>query len=252
MADHARPARSTSGLAAFIDPETRDGHIVDIMIEERCPVLGKALVVAGCAAGALFRCWAIARRCAGRMRSSSSNRARSVSPISTGCSICVSPARASSVCRARGRAVIVSNHPTGLADGSIVLAALAPIRTDIEIMANADACRINPRFAEVIIPVEWVQDKRTHAEDARDTAPRPAATFANERLLMIFPSGALAQMREGKLVDEPWHADSRLAGAQEQGADHAAAHRRAQLAALLHASAGSTASCATSRCSANC
>src|SRR5690348_12053151 len=24
-------------LAAFIDPETRDGHIVDILIEERCP-----------------------------------------------------------------------------------------------------------------------------------------------------------------------------------------------------------------------
>ena len=63
-----------------------------------------------------------------------------------------------------GRTVIVSNHPTGLADGSIVLAALKPIRTDIEIMANADACRINPKFAEVIIPVEWVQDKRTIAK----------------------------------------------------------------------------------------
>jgi putative hemolysin len=24
-------------------------------------------------------------------------------------------------------------------------------------------------------------------------------------VLLIFPSGALAQMREGKLVDEPWH-----------------------------------------------
>ena len=25
------------GLSAFIDPESRPGHIVDIMIEERCP-----------------------------------------------------------------------------------------------------------------------------------------------------------------------------------------------------------------------
>ena len=66
--------------------------------------------------------------------------------------------------------MIVANHPTGLADGSIVLAALKPIRTDVEIMANADACRVNPRFAEVIIPVEWVQDKRSIAEDARDAA----------------------------------------------------------------------------------
>ncbi len=103
-----------------------------------------------------------------------------------------------------GRSVMVSNHPTGLADGSIVLAALKPVRTDIEIMANADACRVNPRFAEVIIPVEWVQDKRSMAK-TRETLRRTSAAFANERLLLIFPSGALAQMRKGRLVDEPWH-----------------------------------------------
>jgi putative hemolysin len=84
-----------------------------------------------------------------------------------------------------------------------VLAALKPVRTDVEIMANADACRINPKFADVIIPVEWVQDKRTIAK-TKETLRRAAATFAAERLLMIFPSGALAQMRDGKLVDEPW------------------------------------------------
>jgi putative hemolysin len=39
----------------------------------------------------------------------------------------------------------------------------------------------------------------------RETLRRTSAAFANERLLMIFPSGALAQMREGKLTDEPWH-----------------------------------------------
>lgn len=104
---------------------------------------------------------------------------------------------------ATGRAVIVSNHPTGLADGSIALAALKSVRTDIEIMANADACRINPRFADIIIPVEWVQDKRTVAK-TKETLRRAGATFASERLLIIFPSGALAQMREGRLVDEPW------------------------------------------------
>ena len=103
-----------------------------------------------------------------------------------------------------GRAVIVSNHPTGLADGSIVLAALRSMRTDIEIMANADACRVNPHFAEVIIPVEWVQEKRS-MQKTRETVRRTSAAFANERVLLIFPSGALAQMRKGKLVDEPWH-----------------------------------------------
>ena len=29
--------QADKGLAAFIDAETREGHIVDIMIEERCP-----------------------------------------------------------------------------------------------------------------------------------------------------------------------------------------------------------------------
>jgi putative hemolysin len=104
---------------------------------------------------------------------------------------------------ASGRCVLVSNHPTGLADGSIALAALNSVRNDIEIMANADACRVNPRFAEVIIPVEWVQDKRTLAK-TRETLRRAAATFAAERMLIVFPSGALAQIRNGRLVDEPW------------------------------------------------
>ena len=84
-----------------------------------------------------------------------------------------------------------------------MLAALNDVRTDIEIMANADACRVNPHFAEVIIPVEWVQDKRSLPK-TRETLRRAAATFAGERLLLIFPSGALAQMRQGRLVDEPW------------------------------------------------
>lgn len=192
-----------AGLAAFIDPETRDGHIVDILIEERCPswvkhwswpavrpvlytMLGyrKALrwadEIRQLKSGA--ECFAYLDRVLG-LKVTSSGLAK------------VPP---------RGRAVIVANHPTGLADGSIALAALSDIRNDIEIMANADACRINPRFADVIIPVEWVQEKRSMPK-TRETLRRTSATFAAERLLMIFPSGALAQMRNGKLVDEPWH-----------------------------------------------
>jgi putative hemolysin len=102
-----------------------------------------------------------------------------------------------------GRTIIVANHPTGLADSSIVLAELKIVRTDIELMANADACRINPSFAEVITPVEWVKEMRTVAK-TKETLRRAAAAFAAERLLMIFPSGAPAQMRNGKLTDEPW------------------------------------------------
>lgn len=190
------------GLAAFIDPETRPGHIVDIMIEERCPTWVR------------HWSWPVVRpvlysmlgyrkalRWADEIKKLPSGEA-CFAYLDKALDLRVTATGLERVPRT-GRAVIVSNHPTGLADGSIALAALKPIRTDIEIMANADACRVNPKFAEVIIPVEWVQDKRTIAK-TKETLRRASATFAAERLLMIFPSGALAQMRDGKLTDEPW------------------------------------------------
>ncbi|MDP3495040.1 MAG: 1-acyl-sn-glycerol-3-phosphate acyltransferase [Hyphomonadaceae bacterium] len=190
------------GLAAFIDPETRPGHIVDIMIEERCPTWVQ------------HWSWPVVRpvlysmlgyrkalRWADEIKKLPSGAA-CFAYLDKALDLRVTTTGLERVPRT-GRTVIVSNHPTGLADGSIALAALKPIRTDIEIMANADACRINPKFADVIIPVEWVQDKRTIAK-TKETLRRASAAFSAERLLMIFPSGALAQMRDGKLTDEPW------------------------------------------------
>jgi len=190
------------GLAAFIDAETRPGHIVDIMIEERCP------------SWVQHWSWPVVRpvlysmlgyrkalRWADEIKKLPSGDA-CFAYLDKALDLRVTATGLERVPRA-GRTVIVSNHPTGLADGSIALAALKPIRTDIEIMANADACRINAKFADVIIPVEWVQDKRTIAK-TKETLRRASAAFAAERLLMIFPSGALAQMRDGKLTDEQW------------------------------------------------
>ena len=195
-------AQADRSLDAFIDPEKSDAHIVDIMIEERCPSWVKhwtwpavrPVLYSMLGYRKAIR-WAdeIKQLKSGPECFAYLDRALDLRVTATGLE---------KVPRA-GRAVIVANHPTGLADGSIALAALNPIRTDIEIMANADACRINPKFAEVIIPVEWVQDKRTIAK-TKETLRRAGATFSNERLLMIFPSGALAQMRDGKLTDEPW------------------------------------------------
>ena len=190
------------GLAAFIDPETRPGHIVDIMIEERCPSWVR------------HWSWPVVRPVLYSMLGyrKALRWADEIKKLPTGeaCFAYLDKAldlRVTATGLERvprtGRTVIVSNHPTGLADGSIALAALKPVRTDIEIMANADACRVNPKFADVIIPVEWVQDKRTIAK-TKETLRRASAAFAAERLLMIFPSGALAQMRDGKLSDEPW------------------------------------------------
>jgi putative hemolysin len=190
-------------LSAFIDPETSGDHIVDILIAERCPSFVKHWT------------WPAVRPVLYQMLGYRKARrwADEIKQLKTGaeCFAYLDRALDLSVTTqglehvpGAGRSVVVSNHPTGLADGSIALAALTQVRKDIEIMANADACRVNIRFADVIIPVEWVHDKRTIAK-TRETLRRAAATFAAERMLVIFPSGALAHWQDGRLVDKPWH-----------------------------------------------
>ena len=104
-----------------------------------------------------------------------------------------------------GRLVIVCNHPTGLADGAAIWAAMADIRRDIQIFANADACRVNAAFADVIIPVEWVLEKRTPGK-TRETLRRASEAFKAEQCLIIFPSGRLAHKVDGQLTEKDWFA----------------------------------------------
>lgn len=105
---------------------------------------------------------------------------------------------------ASGRCVVVCNHPTGIADGMAVADALGSVRKDATFFANADALRVNPRFAEVLIPVEWVEEKRTR-EKARTTLQAARAAFEAERALVIFPAGRLARRsRDGSLSDPAW------------------------------------------------
>lgn len=105
-----------------------------------------------------------------------------------------------------GRCVVVCNHPTGIADGLAVYDAILKRRSDAIFFANADALRVNPRFAESLIPVEWVEAKRTR-EKARVTLSSAKVAFEAERCVVIFPAGRLARRNaEGQLVDLPWAA----------------------------------------------
>jgi putative hemolysin len=107
----------------------------------------------------------------------------------------------------KGRLVIVCNHPTGIADGVAVYDALRPVRPDLIFFANSDALRVAPRFGETLIPVEWVEAKRTR-ERTRDTLQRSKAAFEAERALMIFPAGRLARRKGGVLTDPPWQSSA--------------------------------------------
>ena len=105
----------------------------------------------------------------------------------------------------RGRAIFIANHPTGIADGIALWQLIARKRRDISILANRDALRVNPRFSDVIIPVEWSAGKKTHGK-SRHTLMKVDEALAGERALLVFPAGRLAwwNRQEGRLRERPW------------------------------------------------
>lgn len=105
---------------------------------------------------------------------------------------------------ATGRLVAVCNHPTGIADGVAVFDALKSLRPDVCFYANADAHRVASRFDEVLIPVEWVEAKRTR-DKTRATLQLTREALEAERCLAIFPAGRLARREpDGTLADPEW------------------------------------------------
>lgn len=109
----------------------------------------------------------------------------------------------------KGRCIIISNHPTGLADGMAVYQAIRDRRPDHLYMANADALRVIPKGDDIIIPVEWVMEKRTLAK-TRQTLKDTREVLSDERCLVIFPSGRLANMTWRGLVDAPWESSAAM------------------------------------------
>lgn len=103
-----------------------------------------------------------------------------------------------------GRCVVVCNHPTGIADGLAVYEALRRVRRDSIFFANADALRVSPRLGEAVIPVEWVEAKRTR-EKTRATLLAAKQAFEEERCVVIFPAGRIARKSgDGQLTDPEW------------------------------------------------
>lgn len=103
----------------------------------------------------------------------------------------------------RGLVVLVANHPAGIADGIALWDAVKSRRPDITIFANRDAIRAVPGLADVIIPVEWQEDLRTR-ERSKETVRQTIKAFRDERLIIVFPSGRLAQPTINGLVEREW------------------------------------------------
>ncbi len=132
----------------------------------------------------------------------------------------------------RGPAIVVSNHPTGIADGIVLYGALAQARPDLFIFANADALRVLPQLTDVIAPVEWRPERRTHKQN-RETLAYAQTAFEAGRLAVIFPSGRLAKRRWLSLHERPWMASAAML-ARKYGLPVVPLHITARNSALFY------------------
>jgi putative hemolysin len=187
---------------AITRPLARPRHIVDELIEERAPKL------AGSPAWPLVRppLYALlgygkARRMAEAVAAMGGHAALDF--VSQLLSLRVE-ARGLERLPRTGRLVLMANHPTGVADGIALRDVVRPLRPDLVFYANADAHRIAPRFDEELIPVEWVDEKRTR-DRTRLTLTMTREAMEAEKALAIFPAGRIARrQRDGRLADPPW------------------------------------------------
>lgn len=109
----------------------------------------------------------------------------------------------------QGAALVVANHPTGIADGVILHHLLSPLRPDLFFYANRDILRVFPQMEGVIAPVEWRAEKRSHAK-TRETMEFTRHALEDGRMGVIFPSGRLAKRTGLRLRERPWMASAAM------------------------------------------
>lgn len=110
---------------------------------------------------------------------------------------------------ASGPALVVANHPTGIADGIILNTVLSQVRNDAFYYANSDILRVLPQMEQLIVPVEWRLNKRSLAK-TRETMANTRKAVDNGRLGVIFPAGRLAKRHGLKLFERPWMASAAM------------------------------------------
>lgn len=103
----------------------------------------------------------------------------------------------------KGGAMIIANHPCGIADGIVLESLINKRRQDSYVFANLDIIRVFPQMADYIAPVEWVDDRKSRAK-TRDTLRFIKNALRDERIGVIFPSGRIARRKGVRLVEREW------------------------------------------------
>lgn len=194
--------RTMTVAAATTPAQRRRAHIIDVLIEERAPTLSSSpawpLVRPTLYAMLHYR---KARRMADHIGPLPGMAA--LEHISQQLALKVQTYGRERVPE-RGRVILIANHPTGIADGIALYDAVKARRPDICFYANSDAHRVCAGFDDILIPVEWVEAKRTR-ERTRATLQQTKAAMEAGRALAIFPAGRLARRApDGTLCDPAW------------------------------------------------
>lgn len=226
-----RRSAPESGPDGAADRSSQREHIIDTLILERAPRLA-ATPLWPVLRPALYAMldYAKARRMADAIAGMAGREA--LEHVSRLLALEVAASGLERIPR-QGRVVVVCNHPTGIADGVAVYDALKAIRPDLCFYANSDAHRVSPRFDEVLIPVEWVEAKRTR-ERTRLTLQLTREAMEAERCLVIFPAGKLSRRGPDGLLTDPAWAPSAVSLARRHEAPVVPIHVAGPWATLFH------------------
>ena len=88
-------------------------------------------------------------------------------------------------------ALIIVNHPTGIADGVALWKWIDPVRKDLMVYGNRDTHRVTKGAYDFIVPVELVEERQTR-EKTRETLEMTRRCFDLGRTLIFFPSGRMS------------------------------------------------------------
>jgi len=83
------------------------------------------------------------------------------------------------------------------------------MRPDTYYFANHDILRVMPQMADMIAPVEWRREKRSHGK-TRETMAYTRRAIEAGRLGVIFPAGRLAKRRGLRLHEREWMASAAM------------------------------------------
>lgn len=100
---------------------------------------------------------------------------------------------------AKGRVVIVANHPIGSLDGLALLKLVREVRPDVRVMANEVLSTLKPLEA-LLLPVN-----NMGGNTARTNLKNIKAHLDDDGALIVFPAGEVSRLGATGIKDGEWH-----------------------------------------------